>query len=213
MRNITLLNIDCMKYMAKLPDKAFDLAIVDPPFGLRDLSKNPLRASRGFETTYKNDSIPPPSYFKELYRVSKRSIIFGSQYFLEHLQPGGSFIVWDKGADPDKQHMSSCDVFWYSERQRIRIFQGLWCGACKFESRKTTHIHERPVGLYSWLLKHYAKAGVRILDTHLGSGSSAISAYYFGCDFVGCELDKDYYINLVERFNEETKQKDIFQAY
>lgn len=207
---IELLNIDCMEYMATQPDNAFDLAVVDPPFGLNDINKNKLRASRGHETTYTNKEIPSPEYFQELARTSKESVIFGCQYFLPYLYTGGSFVVWDKGADPDLHHMSSCDVAWYSKRKQIKTFRGHWCGAAKFTPRESFHPHEKPVKLYDWILQNYAKPGQRILDTHLGSGSSAIAAHYYGVDFVGCELDPDYYKAACERFDQATKQKTLF---
>src|SRR5690606_34309658 len=139
--------------------------------------------------TYKNKSIPGPEYFKELERVSKQSIIWGCQYMLQYLNPNGSFVVWNKKADPDLHNMSSCDIAWYSKRDKIRTFEGHWCGAVKFETGPTIHIHQKPVGLYKWLLNHYAEPGFKLLDTHLGSGSSRIAAYDMGFDFWGYEID------------------------
>lgn len=206
---IEILNIDCLEYMASLPDGAFDLAIVDPPFGLNDLKKNRLRASRGYETSYENKEPPGAEYFEQLRRVAKESIICGCQYYMEHLDPGGSFIVWDKKADPDLHNMSSCEIAWYSKRKRIRTFRGAWCGAVKVEPRKTKHPHEKPVLYYKWLLEHYATKDMKVLDTHLGSGSSAIAAHYFGCDFVGCEIDQQYYDDALLRLERETRQTTL----
>ena len=208
--SVELLNIDCMEYMVTQPDNAFDLAIVDPPFGLNDIKKNKKRASRGYETSYTNKERPGKEYFEQLNRVAKKSIICGCQYFMEHLDPNGSFIVWDKKADPDLHNISSCEIAWHSKREKIRTFRGIWCGAVKIEPRKTRHPHEKPVLYYKWLMKHYAKPEQLILDTHLGSGSSAIAAHYFGCDFVGCEIDKYYYESAVKRFNAETAQEALF---
>lgn len=206
---IELLNIDCMEYMARQPDGAFDLAIVDPPFGINDLKKNRLAAHKGHETTYLNTKAPDAEYFAELKRVAKASIICGCQYYMQHLDPRGSFIVWDKQADPNLHHMSSCEIAWYSKRERIRTFRGAWCGAVKVEPRKTTHPHEKPTLYYKWLLAHYADPDMRVLDTHLGSGSSAIAAHYFGCDFVGCEIDSDYHRAALLRLENETRQKTL----
>jgi site-specific DNA-methyltransferase (adenine-specific) len=128
---------------------------------------------------------------------------------MEHLNFDGSFIVWDKKADPDLHHMSSCDIAWYSRRKQIKTFRGAWCGAVKFTPRMTTHIHEKPAALYEWLLTNYAKPGQKILDTHLGSGSSAIAAHYYGVDFVGCEIDTDYYKATIKRFKMGTQQMTI----
>jgi len=202
-------NQDCMVGMDRYPDKWFDLAIVDPPFGLKDTTKNKFRRNK--ETfTYKNESIHGAEYFKELERVSKASIVWGCQYMMPFLSPDGSFIVWNKKADPDLHNMSSCDVAWYSKRERIRIFEGHWCGAVKFETEPTIHIHQKPVGLYKWLLTHYAKPGFKILDTHLGSGSSRIAADEIGCDFVGFEIDANNFENHLMRFNRYKSQLRIF---
>lgn len=202
-------NIDCMEGMKQFPDKYFDLAIVDPPFGLSDAKKNKFRRHK--ETfTYKNKSIPGPEYFKELERVSKQSIIWGCQYMLQYLNPNGSFVVWNKKADPDLHNMSSCDIAWYSKRDKIRTFEGHWCGAVKFETEPTIHIHQKPVGLYKWLLHHYAEPGFKLLDTHLGSGSSRIAAYDMGFDFWGYEIDPDYFAAQEKRFQQFKAQQKLF---
>lgn len=194
-------NIDCVEYMKLVPPKFFDLAIVDPPYGLSDLKKNKnSRHKTNDDTTYKNDSIPGAEYFIELSRVSKNTIIWGCQYMIPFLNSGGSFIIWDKGADPDMHNMSSCDVAWYSNRQRIRKFKGHWCGAVKCEMEPTIHPHQKPVSLYRWLLKHYAKPEYKILDTHMGSQSSRLAAYDMGYDYWGCELDPYYFKKGEERF-------------
>jgi len=192
--------------MRGLPDKAFELAIVDPPYGSSIMSKNKFQRHKTTDTTYRNKTIPAPEYYAELYRVSERQIIWGCQYQLQFMKPEGCFIVWDKKADPDLHNMSAVDVAWYSKREKIRKFTGHWCGAVKFETEPTIHIHQKPVGLYRWLLKHYAKPGDKILDTHGGSMSSAIAAHDMGFDMVLCELDKDYYEAGYKRFKEKTKQ-------
>lgn len=211
MPNIELLHIDCMEYMATLPDKAFDLAIVDPPYGSSIMAKNKFQRHKTTDTTYRNKTIPTPEYYKELYRVSERSIIWGCQYQLPFLLPGGSFIVWDKKADPDLHNMSSCDIAWHSVRKQIKTFNGHWCGAVKFETEPTIHIHQKPVGLYRWLLKNFALKGDSILDTHGGSRSLAIACHQMGFDHVSCEIDLDYHNDSVKRFKEQTKQLDLFK--
>lgn len=200
--SLDLRNCDCMDLMAEFPDKYFDLAIVDPPYGIGTI-KN--KFGRNKKTgSYKNKTIPGKEYFEELQRVSINSIIWGCQYYLEQLNPKGSFIVWDKKADPDLHNMSSCDIAWFSKRERIRTFDGHWCGAVKFDSEPTIHIHQKPVPLYKWLLYHYAEPGQKILDTHLGSMSTAIACHYFGCDLTGSEIDKDYYDAGMKRVKEQT---------
>lgn len=197
---------DCMEAMKEFTDGFFDLAIVDPPYGSSIMCKNKYQRHKTTDTTYRNKSIPPPEYYQELYRVSKHQIIFGAQYQLPFMKPEGSFIVWDKKADPDLHNMSSCDIAWYSNRERVRTFRGHWCGAVKFEREPTIHIHQKPVGLYRWLLKHYAEAGMKILDTHLGSGSSRIAAHDMGFDFWGYEIDADYFRDQEKRFRQHTSQ-------
>jgi site-specific DNA-methyltransferase (adenine-specific) len=203
-------NMDCIQAMKGHPDKFFDLALVDPPFGIGTV-KNKFQLNKNTHT-YKNKETHGPEYFFELERVSKASIIWGCQYYLEQLNPDGSFIVWDKKADPDLHNMSSCDVAWYSKRDRIRTFKGAWCGAVKCESEPTIHIHQKPVSLYKWLLKHYAQPGYRILDTHMGSQSSRIAAYDMGFDYTGFEIDREYFFTGNRRFEQFKSQIKIFQA-
>jgi site-specific DNA-methyltransferase (adenine-specific) len=195
--------------MARLPDKFFDLAIVDPPYGSRIMAKNKYQRHKTTATTYRNESIPDPEYYAEMYRVSKEQIIWGCQYQIQYLKKQGSFIVWDKKADPDLHNMSAVDVAWYSKRERIRKFTGHWCGAVKFETEPTIHIHQKPVGLYRWLLKHYAQPSFKILDTHMGSQSSRIAAYQMGFDYWGWEIDKEYFEAGNKRFREQTAQGQL----
>lgn len=200
--------MDCMEGMKRYPDKHFDLAIVDPPFGIGTIKNKFQKHKETF--TYKNKSVPGPEYFKELERVSKASIIWGCQYYLEQLNSEGSFIVWDKKADPDLHNMSSCDIAWYSKRERIRTFNGHWCGAVKIDNEQTIHIHQKPVALYRWCLDKYARPGFNILDTHLGSGSHRIAAHEMGFDFTGFEIDPDYFQASDKRFQQYKSQLKIF---
>jgi site-specific DNA-methyltransferase (adenine-specific) len=205
-------NIDCMEFMATLPDKFFDLAIVDPPYGLNDMTKNSNGRHRNNITSYRNKSIPDAAYFQMLYRVSNRTIIWGCQYMMEFMVPVGSFIVWDKVyADPDLHNMSSCDIAWYSKLDRIRTFRYAWCGAIKQGNEQTIHPHQKPIPLYTWLLKNYAKPGDKIFDSHMGSQSSRIAAYDMGFDYWGCEVDKDYFDSGCKRFEQFKSQMKIFQ--
>lgn len=201
-------NIDCMIAMKRYPDKYFDLAIVDPPFGIGTIKNKYARCKN--TGTYKNKTTPNSEYFVELERISKRSIIWGCQYYMQQLDPSGSFIIWDKKADPDLHNMSSCDVAWYSKRKQIKTFNGIWCGACKIDNEQTIHIHQKPVALYKWLLHNYANKGETILDTFLGSGSSRIAAYDMGFNFTGFEIDKEYFEASEKRFHEFKSQLKIF---
>jgi site-specific DNA-methyltransferase (adenine-specific) len=202
-------NEDCVEGMKRFADGYFDLAIVDPPYGSGIMCKNKLQRHRHTDTTYRNKEIPSAEYYQQLYRVSKHQIIFGCQYMMPFLKPEGSFIIWDKKADPDLHHMSACDVAWYSKRERIRKFTGHWCGAVKFEREPTIHIQQKPVGLYKWLLKHYAAPGMKILDTHLGSGSNRIAAYEMGFDFIAFEIDSTYVKRQEERFQNRISQLQL----
>lgn len=213
MGDITFLNIDCMEYMATQPDNAFDLAIVDPPYfngpqaqGYYDCNL----ANRKKYLPIKNWEIPDEIYINELSRVSENQIIWGINYF-NVCMPGGR-IVWVKSETGIPY--SQADIAYHSFYNRIEIFDCLWNGFRKDpKTKKEIRIHptQKPCALYDWLLDKYAKRGQRILDTHLGSGSSAIAAHYFGCDFVGCEIDEDYYNAAKKRFDNETRQTDMFE--
>jgi len=201
---VELIHGDCMDYMRSLPDNAFELAIVDPPYGIGNWVQTSGNV-RGKPVTW-NDKTPEPEYFKQLLRVSKEQIIWGANYYNQFNQRGGA-IVWNKHV-PRESNMSVCEIASYSRLKRVDYIDLIWQNI----NRNETVIHEcqKPVKLYQILLQRYAKPGDRILDTHLGSGSSAIAAHYAGHDFVGIELDPDYYAAAKKRFEENTKQIDIF---
>jgi site-specific DNA-methyltransferase (adenine-specific) len=200
---IKMLNMDCMDYMRTVPDKYFDLAIVDPPYGLGDK----LTTGGTWAEKYKTgdadwDKAPNDDYFKELFRVSENQIIWGGNYF--SLPSTRCFLIWDKVAHMDT--MADCELAWTSFDKNAKIFKHV---------RNTTetriHMCQKPIKLYQWLLQTYAKPEFKILDTHLGSGSSAIAAHYFGvAEFVGTELDEDYYKACCERFKNATAQQALF---
>lgn len=199
---IELINIDCMAYMATLPDKAFELAIVDPPY--RD-KNDPTEDMRNNGSMISIKGKPSPKYFDELKRISKNQIIWGANNF--QLSQFMGFVVWDK-VMPQNFTMSMAEIASLSEGLgtiskifKLRISQ--------LEDR--IHPTQKPVALYRWLLHNYAKPGDRILDTHLGSGSSAIAAHQMGFDFVGCELDSEYHASAVKRFKEQTAQQTLFK--
>lgn len=187
---VLILNIDCMEYMATCKDKQFDLAIVDPPYGI-GISNNPFRQKHNKSDW--DEKIPSNQYFKELNRVSKDQIIWGGNYF--NLSATQGFIIWDK-IQPESFSSSMCEYAWTSIQSPAKIFR------LHVVTAETNKIHptQKPVKLYKWILKNYASPDMKIIDTHLGSGSSAIAACDFGCDFVGCEIDKEYYDAAVKRF-------------
>lgn len=197
---IELLHIDCMEYMKTLPDKAFDLAIVDPPYGIGE--SGGAQRTRGSKRTNgeKKDwdnSRPDLAYFIELQRVSKNQIIWGGNYFADLLKASRCWIYWQKDMGGD---FADGELAWTSFDRVLKQFRQ------RSETFFRIHPTQKPIKLYKWLLKNYSDQAHRVLDTHLGSGSSAIAAHYFGCDFVGCEIDKDYYDAAVKRFNDETSQ-------
>lgn len=211
---IELLNIDCMEYMAEQPDGAFDLAIADPPYGIgvkgQSGAANSDRWSAPVDKNYHSpewDKNPPDKeYFIELKRVSKHQIIWGANYF-RFVWPSRGIISWDKKTSGN---YSGFELAATTFEKPAAVFEWLWNGFKKQQPEERIHPTQKPVKLYEWLLTNYANPGQRILDTHLGSGSSAIAAHYFGCDFVGTEIDPDYYQAAMERFNRETAQLTMF---
>ena len=212
------LNIDCMEYMATLPDKAFDLAIVDPPYGIGESgAKNHTRGKLSKAKNYKpfsGEDLKPPgkTYFEQLLRVSKNQIVFGANHFISRLPiDSHCWIVWDK--QNGETDFADCELAWTSFQTAVRKFEFRWQGMLQGNmANKENRIHptQKPVALYEWLLTNYAKQGDRILDTHLGSGSSRIAAYNLGFDFVGCEIDKEYFDKQEERFARHTAQTSLF---
>ncbi len=207
---IQLYNEDCMTAMEKMPDNAFDLAIVDPPYGIRRFQKpsgtTRFSSSKQMQTTgLLWDIKPNKSYFDELFRVSKNQIIWGANNF--SLPPSEYFCIWNKKQTVD--NFASCEYAWVSMglKKPAKIFD---YSIHKHNHIEKIHPTQKPVALYVWLLDKYAKKGDRILDTHLGSGSSAIAAHDMDFDFVGYELDKDYFAAAQKRLHEHQKQLKLF---
>ena len=207
-------NEDCMEGMARYPDKYFDLAIVDPPYGIgEDGIKNHSRGGAAKPTMYtsKNwdSSAPQKEYFNELLRVSKNTIIWGANHFIENIpnQNSPSWLVWDKqNGDND---FADCELAWTNHKTAVRKFQFRWAGMLQQDMKnKESRIHptQKPVALYKWLLSNYAKQGDKILDTHLGSGSSRIAAYEMGYDFTAFELDTEYFEAQEKRYKAHIAQ-------
>ena len=202
--NILLLNADCMEVMKHIKDNEFELSCVDPPYGIGVTTMN--MGGRKTVAPNKNklwdSETPSDEYFIELQRVSSNQIIWGGNYF--KLPPTRCWLIWDKGETMCGRDFAEAEMAWTSLDKVVRFF--------KKNPNQPNRFHptQKPVKLYDWLLANYAKPGQRILDTHLGSGSSAIAAHYFGCDFVGCELDEDYFKAASDRFNYETRQVAMF---
>jgi site-specific DNA-methyltransferase (adenine-specific) len=211
MAEITLLNMDCLEYMRGLPDKAFDLCIVDPPYGLNMAKERPRKDGRFAHNVPRtwDEKIPDAEYFSELKRVSHEQIIWGGNYF--PLPPTQGFIFWYKQNPVD--NFSDGELAWTSFSRPAKCFNFKYYGNLEgnTSASEKIHISQKPVALYEWLLTNYAKPGQRILDTHLGSGSSAIAAHNLGFEFVGTELDADYYAAAVRRFEAHKAQQTLFQ--
>jgi len=209
--------MDCMEGMKQFPDKYFELAIVDPPYGIgEDGLKNHSRGKLAKSTKYipKNwDSKPPDdTYFKELMRVSKNQIIWGANHFISKIPFDSScWIVWDKLNG--KSDFADCELAWTSFKTAIRKFTYRWSGMLQGNMKdKEIRIHptQKPVALYTWLLNNYAKKGDKILDTHVGSASSLIACHKLGFDYIGFEIDADYYKAATERLNAVKAQISFF---
>jgi site-specific DNA-methyltransferase (adenine-specific) len=206
-------NEDNMELMARYEDNYFDLAIVDPPYGIgidgqkESKFKNPKHNRKSHEHKGWDNETPTKEYFLELERVSKNQIIWGANYFVEHLTKGTKgWIVWDKG-----QHglsMSDCELAYSSFNKATRIFtfnRGLIA-----QNGGSIHPTQKPYELYRYLLYNYAKEGDKILDTHLGSGSIAIACHNLGFDLTACELDKEYFDAAMKRINQHKQQVRLF---
>lgn len=198
-------NMDCMEGMKQFPDKYFDLAIVDPPYGI-----NVNQMNMGGRNTIKptdkkwDNEIPNQEYFKELFRVSQNQIIWGGNYF--PLPPSRCFVIWDKGEMMYGRSFAECEYAWVSMDKPARIY--------KLNPTQLDRIHvtQKPVALYTWLLNNYAKKGDKILDTHVGSASSLIACHKLGFKYVGFELDKDYYKASMERLQAVKDQISMFDG-
>lgn len=194
-------NRDCVEAMKEFPDEFFDLAIPDPPYGVGDFVQEQT-INKKYNRDYKcewNFSLPQEQYFKELVRVSKKYIIWGGNYYKDFIRDGGT-IVWDKC---NKSPVgSSAEIATTNLFNRVVLFKYAWAGFVAAK-KEDTRIHpcQKPIFLYTWLLQNWAKPGDKILDTHLGSGSSRIAAHNLGFDFWGYEIDKEYFDAQERRFN------------
>ena len=214
-----LRNIDCMKLMSEFSDKHFDLAVVDPPYGIGEQGQRNVSGDRPtvkwknpksqHYRTFDDSGIPNAEYFAELKRVSKNQIVWGGNYFTEYLPPSKGWIVWDKQADI-KEHLSMCELAWSSFDMKCNKYEYLWAGFKKKHQIERIHPTQKPVDLYRWILQNYAEKGMKILDTHLGSGSIAIACYEEGFDLTGSEIDEEYFNAMNERISEHKLQTKLF---
>jgi site-specific DNA-methyltransferase (adenine-specific) len=207
-----LYNMDCMDGMKQFPDKYFELAIVDPPYGIgmdgqkECFCKNPKHNRKGHVKKSWDDERPTQKYFDELFRISKNQIIWGGNYFVNNLNASTKgWVIWDKG-----QHgltMSDAELAFTSFNCPTRVTvinRGV------LAQEHTFHPTQKPTALYKWLLKNYAKQGDKILDTHVGSASSLIACYDMGFDYCGFEIDKDYFDKAQERLQAVKAQVRLF---
>ena len=222
---IELYNCDNMELMAKYPDRYFDLAIVDPPYGIgadeaqnkaaeqRIKSNGESKAGRGYKLYKKSqwdNQIPNKEYFEELFRVSKNQIIWGGNYMTEHIPPSMGWIIWDKGQRGFS--LADGEMAWTSFNKAMRIFEFSRAGCIKSNNTMTEKFHPtaKPYELYKWILDKYAKPNDKILDTHLGSASIAIACHDYGFELVGAELDDEYYDKALQRVKNHISQTKLF---
>jgi len=205
-------NEDNMEMMSRYPDKFFDLAVVDPPYGMHrkmDGGDGAGRIMRKFKRDKPSwDIKPEEAYFLELFRVSKNQIIWGGNNFIDNLYNTTGFIFWFK--HQPAPNFADGEMAWTSFQNPAKCFNHLCFGAHGQDVNGRIHPTQKPVKLYRWVLQNYAQPGDKILDTHLGSQSSRIAAYDMGFDFYGCELDKDYFDQGCKRFEQHKKQLVLF---
>jgi site-specific DNA-methyltransferase (adenine-specific) len=214
-----------MELMARYPDKYFDLAIVDPPYGIgadeaqnnaaeqRIKANGKSKAGRGYKLYKKSEwdnDIPNAEYFKELQRVSKNQIVWGGNYMTQFLPPSMGWIVWDKGQRGFS--LADGEMAWTSFNKAMRIFEFSRAGCIKSNNTMIEKFHPtaKPYELYKYCLDKYAKPNDKILDTHLGSGSIAIACHDYGFDLTACELDKEYFDKAMQRINNHMAQTKLF---
>ena len=207
-----LLNIDCMEYMKDIPDNYFDLAIVDPPYGINinnNMGRRKGQKHSGHKKIKWDNSPPDKEYFDELFRISKNRIIWGGNYF--DLPLTGAWIFWDK-LMPAEMSFSQGELAWMTFGNTIRKVVIQHSGIKNKDNRNKIHPTQKPIALYKWLLKNYAKPGWKLFDSHSGSGSFRIAAYDMGFDLISCEIDKDYCRDNEARFQNHIKQAELFSG-
>lgn len=215
MSELNITNEDNMALMARYPNNYFDLAIVDPPYGIGDFRNT--KSKKHHKKIDWNNEIPKKEYFNELKRVSKNQIIWGVNYYAKYIDSVGR-IVHDKtggGKRNSPEGLSDCDIASHSFGVNMKIFHYTSIGnvignVIDWENNLRWHPCQKPIALYKWLLDKYAKQGDKILDTHLGSGSIAIACHDYKFDLTACELDKEYFDKAMERIKNHTNQQKLF---
>jgi len=213
---ISIYNEDCLQALKAMADKQFDLAIVDPPYGIgMDSTHFKTKSSNAKPNDYgKKDwdnAIPNKEYFNELLRVSRHQIVWGGNYFVENLTNSSCWVVWDK--DNGNSIHADCELAWTSFKTGVKKVKWLWHGMRQQNMKnkeKRIHPTQKPVALYRWLLYEFAKEGDKILDTHLGSGSIAIACWDMGYDLTAYEVDKEYYDNACKRLETHKAQLTLW---
>ena len=209
-------NEDCVEGLKRFSDKYFDLAVVDPPYGINmaktgKVGSNNAGKAKDYGAKEWDKQPPNDEYFRQLFRVSKNQIVWGANHFISKMPFDSScWIVWDKD---NSGNFADCELAWTSFDTAVRKFQWRWNGMLQQNMKdKEERIHptQKPVALYDWILQNYAERGNLILDTHLGSGSSRIAAYKGGFNFVGFEIDQEYYEKQEKRFNDFKSQLRLF---
>jgi len=209
---ITITNEDCMELLKRTPDKFYDLAICDPPYGI-GAENHAGKKENGWnqwEVKEWDNKTPNKEYFKELFRVSKNQIIWGGNYMTEFLPASMCWIIWDKGQRGFS--LADGEMAWTSFNKAMRIFEFSRAGCIKSNNTMIEKFHPtaKPFELYKYCLDKYAKQGDKILDTHLGSGSIAIACHDYGFELTACELDKEYYDKAIQRIKNHVAQQTLF---
>ena len=213
---IDLKNMDCLEAMKQMSDNQFDLAIVDPPYGINvaktgNVGGEKLAKVKDYGAKDWDKNAPDIEYFNELIRVSKNQIVWGANHFISRIPfDSPCWIVWDKN---NSGNFADCELAWTSFDSAVRKFKFTWNGMLQGDMKnKEIRIHptQKPVKLYEWILDNYANEGDKILDTHLGSGSIAIACHNRGFDLTGFEIDSEYYNNAIERLRVHQSQLTMF---
>ena len=205
---VTITNENCMDLMARFPDGYFDLAVIDPPYGNKTAVERGTGrwAEKYVPQRKKWDTAPGDDYFNELFRVSRHQVIFGAQFFGAVLPVRRGWICWYKSDEVKGRSFSEFELAWTS-----------WDISCRhftykpfIKDGRRCHPNQKPIELYSWILTTYAKPGWKIIDTHMGSGSSVIACHKLGFDVWACEIDREYFESAMMRINDEVKQGELF---
>ena len=201
---------DCTEALKRFSDGYFDIAVVDPPYGI---GANKMQLGNGKKKIYRGEAdwdnaIPTAEYWEQLFRVSKNQIVWGGNYMTEYLKPTSAWLFWDKGTG--ENDFADGELAWTSYNGALRKITKSWVGANAKDGLERIHPTQKPIYLYDWIFNRFAKEGNLILDTHVGSGSSRIAAHKNKLHFVGFEIDKGYYEAQEKRFNAVISQQSLF---